>query len=384
MVFVLSSENVVRYLQQRSLCSPDQQLAFPIKPDEYRNFNLIVSFTNNQHYLVKQERFDGDDNTSGTLKYEWILQQFLANFPQLNSIQALIAPVINFEPESSILVVKYLPEYISLDRYYHRLGDYPPGIAATLGINLAQIHRLTFQQQKYLDFLRSSSSHFSSIPNFTAGLTKINPEIFAHIGSNGIKFFKLYQRFPRLHQAVVQLQNSYQSTCLTHNDPKFSNYLIEDKLTSSPKIKLIDWEFMDWGDPAYDLGILISKYLELWLNSLPINSDTDLSLSLSLAACPLEKVQPSLIDLLQNYLITFPTIKSTRPDFVHRVLQFAGLALIKQLQHRVECHLPFGNRDVCTLQVAKSLLCNPEKSIQTIFGVGNLCNNLQNNTARSL
>ena len=370
MVLVLSSENVIQYLEERSLCSPSQQLGSSVTPDEYRNFNLIVNLANAEHYLVKQERFDGDGNLSGCLNSEWILQRLLNNFVELNPVRASIAPIIDFDPENSILVVEYLPEYISLDKFYLRFNNYPSEIAGSLGANLAQIHRLTYQKEEYLGFLANYIDGVAETPPFMAGLAMVTPKIFACICSGGMQFFKLYQRFPRLHQAVVDLDRSYQATCLTHNDPRFSNYLIEEEGSlGKPKIKLIDWEFIQWGDPAYDLGILVSKYLELWLDSLPIDRDTELSLSLSLASCPLAKIQPSLIAVLQNYLAAFPEVTSVRSDFIYRVIQFAGLSLIKHLQIRVERHQPFGNRDICTLQVAKNLLCHPERSIDTIFGL---------------
>lgn len=374
MVFVLSSENVVQYLKERSLCPMERQLASPVKPDEYRNFNLIVSLTNAEHYLVKQERLDGNESL-GCLQYEWLLQRLLDNFPQLAVVRESIAPIINFDAENAILVVKYLPEYISLDKFYARFNDYPTEIAAVLGTNLAQIHRLTYQKDEYLNFLEQQchNYNFRAKPDFMQGLALVSPNIFAYICSNGIQFFKLYQRFPRLHQAVIELYDNYQVTCLTHNDARFSNYLIKDKNSlAHPQIKFIDWEFVDWGDPARDLGMLISKYLGLWLDSLLVNSDRDLNLSFSSAACPLKKIQPSLVAILQSYLATFPEITSARPDFIYRVIQFAGLSLIKRLQHQVECHQPFGNKDICTLQVAKNLLCYPDKAISSIFGLNNL------------
>lgn len=381
MKFVLSSENVVRYLQasyskwqnnDHQSYFFDPQLVTSVTPIEYRNFNLIVNLANENCYLVKQERFNGNGKTSTTLKYEWVLQQYINSFPQLKIIQNAIAPIVYFDPENSILIVKYLPEYISLNKFYRRINHYPPEIAAVVGSNLAQIHRLTFRQSKYQDFLAqySSKSINSKPSNFMGGLDKIGTKIFARICSDGLEFFKLYQRFPSFHQAVVELYENYQATCLTHNDLRLTNYLIKERnLSYKPEIKLIDWEFMSWGDPAGDLGTLIAKYLELWLDSLFVNSDSDLSLSLSLATCPLEKIQPSLTTILKNYLTAFPEITSHRPDFTYRTIQFAGLSILKQLQYRVECHFPFTNNDICSLQVAKSLLCSPERSLASIFGL---------------
>jgi hypothetical protein len=68
------------------------------------------------------------------------------------------------------------------------------------------------------------------------------------------------------------------------------------------------------------------------------------------------------------YCDTFPEIGEQRPDFLKRVVQFAGLALIQQIQAAIQYQKSFGNTGICMLQVAKSLLCHPERSMPTIFG----------------
>ncbi|MEY2858616.1 MAG: hypothetical protein RLZZ74_2929, partial [Cyanobacteriota bacterium] len=82
----------------------------------------------------------------------------------------------------------------------------------------------------------------------------------------------------------------------------------------------------------------------------------------------LEKITPSLEGLLRGYLAVFPKILVDRPDFVGRIVQFAGISIIDRLTYYVEYHYPFDNQALCKLQVAKNLLCNPEKGIETVFG----------------
>ncbi|MGF1591005.1 MAG: phosphotransferase [Pleurocapsa sp.] len=372
MAFILSSENVLAYLTLKGICQPEQQLIEVVESDQYKNFNLIVNVTENDHYLVKQERLTDKDNlTFGNLNYELALHQLIKNFPELEPIQTSTSQVVKFDPENSIIVIRYLPDHLSLAEFYERKQEYPPQIASLLGNNLAQLHRLTLEQTKYREFLiqQTGQNDFGNAPLSLRGLARVGPGIFGNICSNGIDFFKLYQRFPSLHQAVSELHGSYQSVCLTHCDLNFSNYLIEnqDDISAGSQIKLIDWEFLNWGDPAFDLGILVAKYLKLWLNSLFVDSDTELNLALSLALCPLEKVQPSLSALLKGYLAEFPEVLAAIPNFLTRVIQFAGLDLIKSIQHKIEHHRAFNNRDICSLQVAKSLLCQPEESMATIF-----------------
>jgi hypothetical protein len=49
-------------------------------------------------------------------------------------------------------------------------------------------------------------------------------------------------------------------------------------------------------------------------------------------------------------------------------MQFAGLALIESIRAGLHYYEPFGNHEICTLQVAKSLLCAPIAAGESIFG----------------
>jgi hypothetical protein len=132
---------------------------------------------------------------------------------------------------------------------------------------------------------------------------------------------------------------------------------------------LIDWEACSWGDPAFDLGTLLASYLRIWLSSLIVDPTLELAESLSLAMIPLEEIQPSILALIRAYLDAFPMILEYHQDFIVRVIKFAGLALIQQIQNRIECQKSFDNSNLCMLEVAKSLLTMPEQSVLTIFGI---------------
>jgi hypothetical protein len=102
---------------------------------------------------------------------------------------------------------------------------------------------------------------------------------------------------------------------------------------------------------------------------LVISQSLDIQEALRLAIVPLEYLQPSITALIQAYFHKFPEIIEHRSDFLKRTIQFAGLALIQQIQAMIQYQKSFGNTGICMLQVAKSLLCRPEQSISTVFGM---------------
>jgi hypothetical protein len=376
MGLILNSDNVVSFLKEQKICPSDFQLTVPVICKESRNFNLVVQSKDSPSFLVKQNRVDSQGKTSGMIAVEWLVQKLIDDFSDLALIQPLISEVVFFDSSNSILVSVFYDDYIALDEYYETRQTYHPQIAQVIGANLAQVHRSTYQKPDIKDFLGQylNLERAKKPPYFIRKLNNLSPSLFSEICPDGLDFYKLYQRFPSLNQAVLELYNHVQPSCLTHNDLTLDNFIVDPKVDADPidvepaQIKIIDWESIFWGDPATDLGMLVSQYLGEWLDSLIADPNLELNTILSLATCPLETITPSLEGLLKGYLDTFPEILVDRPDFISRIVQFAGIGIIDRLTYYVEYHYPFGNRALCKLQVAKNLLCYPEKGVETIFG----------------
>lgn len=376
MTFLLNSQNVFDYLTRHNLCFQVEKDQIEIELKVAKNFNLLLTLPNNQKLLVKQERHNHEGKASGEFLSEWRIQEFLQRFPELNHLHPSLPQVLHFDVENSIMVFRYLDDYRDLMDFYTKENNFSPEIAIEIGTFLAAIHRHTFNNQEYQDFFSQNSDNprTEQVKNLIRGLERIEPEIFGLVPADGLRFFALYQRYDSLGEALTNLGNAVIPCCLTHNDLKLNNILVHEnwQQPTNSIIRLIDWERSAWGDPAFDLGTLISSYVQLWLGSLVISKSLSLEESLGLAMTPLEKLQPSIATLTQVYLQTFPEILEHRPDFLLRVMQFIGFGLIQGIQGMIQYQKSFGNVGIAMLQVAKSLLCRPEQSMPTIFGASEL------------
>lgn len=375
MSFQLSSQNIFAYLNEHDLCLLKDKDQTKIEFKAAKNFNLLVTLSDNRQLLIKQERYLTEGKNLAEFIQEWHIQKLVKSFPELQQLTNWLPDLLYFNPDDRIIIFNYLSDYQDLADFYTKENLFPPQIAATIGTILATIHQSTLEKQEYREFLQQNSQEIS-IDSFTK-LDRITPEIFGSISVDGIKFFALYQRYDSLGQAISQLTKTFDSCCLVHNDLKLNNILLhlnwEDSIVSSDSsnpsmIRLIDWERCSWGDPAFDLGTLIASYLQLWLSSLVVSKTIAIEESLNMAMIPLALLQPSLSALLAAYLKQFPEILTRHPDFICRVVQFAGLALIGQIQAMIQYQKTFGNTGICMLQVAKSFLCRPGSTIGTIFG----------------
>lgn len=376
MVIRLSKENISSYLNQLNLFEYETQELIQLELKPAKNFNLLAGFSNDRQFLIKQER-PNQQNKVYELLNEWKIHEFLQLFPSLKGVSSSFSQAIHFDVENSVLILNYLDDFRDLADFYAKENIFPPEVAGTIATILSKLHQLTFKKQEYQNFLLpaiENNTHISN-PLSAAALGRIEPEIFGSVPIDALKFFALYQRYPSLGQAITDITDTLQPCCLTHNDLKLNNILLHNdweqlrfKAEQESCIRIIDWERGGWGDPACDLGTLIASYLQIWLSSLVVSEDMEIEESLRLAATPLELIQSSISSMICTYLDTFPEILEHRPDFLKQIVQCTGLALIQQIQASIQYQKTFGNSGICTLQVAKSLLCRPVQSIPTIFG----------------
>jgi thiamine kinase-like enzyme len=369
MTFILNSNNAFDYLLEQGLLDKSQQPPSKIEPVAAKNFNLLLTFTDEHKLLVKQERLNQEGKAAGEFLIEYRIQEFLQQFPELGNYHQFLPEVLHFDVENSIIVFRYLNNYRDLMDFYTKEKSFTKEIATAIGTILAKIHRDTFNHQEYEDFFTKNSVNFNQISHLIRGLERVEPEIFGLVPDDGLKFLALYQRYDSLGQAIAELGQAVQPCCLTHNDLKLNNILLRNNWQDSHNIiRLIDWERSGWGDPAFDLGTIIGNYVQIWLGSLVISNSLSIEESLRLVITPLEMLQPSIGALTKAYLKTFPEIIEHRPDYLQRVVQFAGFALIQQIQAMIQYQKSFNNMGIAMLQVAKSLLSRPVQSIPTIFG----------------
>ena len=388
-MFLLAENNATQYLTEHGFISPeitfnDSNNSAYIESRSSKNFSLFVRVSTQHQFLVKQERMSASRSFKGDLRHEWKVYELVRQFPELTPLHSLISEAIHFDEDCAILVFRYLSEYVDLGEFYEQHHCFSPAIASTLGKTLAHFHRATLDRQDYRTFLEGHAVvKDDHVPDFDRDFRELTPEKLQHLSTDGLNFYRFYQRDRALQKAIANLGDIYEPCCLIHDDLKFDNILLhqdwhtlltstsatDPTIEAATPLRIIDWERWSWGDPTHDVGNIVAQFLKLWLKSLTVNRNIDIQLALQLAATPLEQIQPSLIAFIQAYIAHMPGLLKRFPDFLTRVMQFAGLSLLDRIQARLHYYEPFGNVEICMFQVAGRLLCHPQPSIQTVFGL---------------
>jgi hypothetical protein len=261
MTTILDASNIFEYLSDRNYCTLADQSASKITAIPAKNFNLLISFADDNNLLIKQEPHDCEGEAHGEFLAAWQIQQLVKSFPEFGrKIENSLPELLHFDPENSILIVKYLADYCDLNDYYTQHNHFPIKIAQSIGKLFAIIHSQTFIRTEYQDFLANFSvdkytidlaleSQLQSLvdepqvvktPNLIASisqskgyankvirrLSRITPQVFEEVPLECLQFFKLYQRFPDLARSISDLSDSITPSCLVHNDLKINNILL--------------------------------------------------------------------------------------------------------------------------------------------------------------
>ncbi|NEQ83928.1 MAG: hypothetical protein F6K26_28220 [Moorea sp. SIO2I5] len=379
------------YLIENKICKKKDLQYIKIEIKDSKNGHWLLNLVDGIKLFVKQESAYSIYHSSNMICHEQHIYKLVNYYPNLVNTLSFLPEIVHFDRDNWILVYKSPTDYITLESYYEGFSSinsqktcqfFPTSVAELLGKSLAKLHLETVNfQDEYKNFMKEVKDNncLYQFPYQEYLLDRVGHESLFKFPAEGLRFFDFYQRDNNLIKTVKHLVEHHQRCCLTHNNLQLNKILIprqwEQRLSEYSDqnlLQLIDWERWNWGDPACDLGTAIAGYLLLWLNSIAVHSAIKLEQSLQLATIPLEVIRPSMVAILQTYMQTFSKALEERSDFIKLVIQFAGLALIYKIIENILSHQDFNNQSICILQVAKNLLCQPEKSLKSIFGVTEL------------
>jgi hypothetical protein len=381
-MLLLSYQNVAQYLIDSGVFSEAElsDIHLTSGKNNAKNFSIIAALNNGHHFLIKQERPLFSGNFCYEILNEWQFQRLIENVPKLSSLKPYLREMLYYDSNNLIAVYEYLDNYQEL--YTGILEPrqvFPTAIPTWLGAMLAQIHRTTFNCEEAFAFVTQDGSFWHRKgAAFRLLQDRITPEMLSIAPPDYIRFISLYQRYESLEQAKLEAIATWHPCCVVHNDLNVANILVHQdwegvqatiEACDRSLIKIIDWERCSWGDPVFDVAHLIANYIILWLSSMVIDPAMSMEESINSATITLEDVRPSIIAFTQEYLQHFPEITNYFPEFFKKLIQFIGLSLIIQTQAKIEYHKLLANSDIYALQVAKSLLCRPQSSFSSIFGM---------------
>ena len=373
----LKYKNLFHYLVDAAIYQEDDLEDLKIDLSSHASNWVIELPRNLGNVFVKQTPHHSGLYNDIRIWKELHIYNFLQSDKSLDYVSSLTPELLHFDENNLILIYKCPTDYSSLKNHYKNQEYFPNFLAELVGTTLAKLHSETINSQQCHTFVSELEecklNYQLPYPDYLSDylVSRIEPESLKKTQAFYLRFLAIFQQSEAVIEVVTDLVLNHRHCCLTHNNIQFNNIFIprhwEKLVTETPDsdrslIKLIDWEAYSWGDPACDLGKAILGYFLLWIDSMIVHPAIEIKKSIQLATIPLEVVRPSLVAMTKAYINTYPKILEDYPEFIKRVIQFAGLGLIYQLltEFQLQPEMALSHQNLYFF-IASQLLCKPEK-----------------------
>lgn len=254
----LTAANLVHYLSARGIVSPsdvvDGQFCVIEAGQHNRNFKVLCGVEGG--IFVKQIQAI-DSLAQDFLLKEAQCYRWAQNFP---AWAGSIPVLLDYDQARHSLIFQLLRDSQNLREYYYQTNKFPTPLASLLADALSCYHRLSFDSNE-LD---------AAIPD----LQKRVPWIFSYykksyfppnsLSAGAVQFAETLRGKPALTAHLDRLFQTWRFETLIHADLKWDNCLL-DQSTGQEKLKIIDWELIDFGDRRWDVGSVFQAYLSHWI-----------------------------------------------------------------------------------------------------------------------
>jgi serine/threonine protein kinase len=352
---VLNEAEVILYLLTRNLITPkcvvDGNAAILDTSRRNHNFRVV---SRDGSYLLKQAV--GLDSVE-TISHEASIYQMLSSRRHIPRFHA-------YDAEQHVLILELVRDAETLREQHQRSGRASAHTAEQVADALAALHRVT---DFHGDGNREALTQCSPVPSSHSPDLKT----FRTISSAGLQLIKTVQGQEKLSELLDQLRKEWRPHAFMHGDVRADNFLIPMGGGSGKKrsLKIVDFEYTGFGDPAWDVGSVFAEYLSFWVLSIPIIGGARPDSFLGLASCPLEKVQPSIRSFWRCYAASVGLEKTKSHQMLLLAVRYCGARLLKMAFEMAVASSSASGHLLCLVQVGTNVLLEPAQAAVELLGI---------------
>jgi len=256
---ILSAGNVLAYLSERELVESTAAWAVHASPSRNRNFSAAPQ-RGGPGFFLKQLRVTAPASVE-MMQREATVYWLSLNRPDFAGLQELIPPFVSFDGALKILVLGLVPGSRDLLRHQEELGTLPAALGEELGRALAGLHRGVGREMR-------NDPDRAAFPREVPGIFTAHRggPLVRWLGPGQMRLIDRVRADSVLAPALDRLAATWSFDAFTHGDLKFENCVISSGRDG--RIRVVDWELADFGDPCWDAGCIVQAYLYTCLRPL--------------------------------------------------------------------------------------------------------------------
>ena len=330
-----------------------------------RNQNLKVVRHHGPRYLIKQPG-EGERGTAATLRIEAAFYAHCHSEPDCAEMRTILPGLHSFDEEGGLLVI----ELVEGRPLWGRYGSSPApeflaSSAAPLGEAVATIHR-TFREPSLRAAPWIAAMH--AAPPWIFDAHRPTPDVFANLSPANLHILKLMQKDEAIVAGLDSMRAEWTADTLIHNDLKGDNVLVAPQ-DNQVRVRVVDWEMIQIGDAAWDVGTVLREFLGYWLLSVPLTADLTPEEMLEGSTWPLVNLHPAARTFWQAYRAAAPLDSAGAGAFLDRSLRYAAARIAQSAYELCLTLRQPTNLAIAMLQVASNILADPREASLHLFGI---------------
>jgi aminoglycoside phosphotransferase (APT) family kinase protein len=365
-VLVLTLDNAARWLVGRGLATPadivDGRLAITDAARRNRNFR-VTRARPACGYLVKQSAEAGADRG---VDAEAAFYRFCDRHPAGEPVRAWLPRFVDYAESTSTLVIELLEEATPIWSFWAD-SDAPADRAATagaLGEALASLHTAL-----RLESIGAPPLSLASDCPWILWVHRPRPTFLERVSAANVQAIKILQANPRVTRALDALRQQWSAPTVIHNDIKSDNVLVCRAADGRCDVRLIDWELVQAGDPAWDVG---GVFCDVWVHrvaSVPLDLGKTAEQALEESQHRLSTSFPVVRAFWAAYRKRAMPDKAEWPVVLDRSVRFAAARLIQSAYEIAQDAPVLPNPSVVMLQLAANVLEDPDSAQLHLLGI---------------
>jgi hypothetical protein len=225
---------------------------FLVREVSRRHSNFIVSRQRGDSLFVKHaadDRGEAAQTLQREARFYWLDGQ--GHLPQL---RGLLPRFRDYDPTARTLVLDWIAGSETLADVLRR-GELSADAASALGRALATLQAAAPTASAVYSVFPAKKPWILSL--YRADLERLHP-----ISNGQRELLRQVGQLPVLSGVLDRVLESWRCQTLVHGDLKLDNCLLEASSQGGPPaVRLVDWELVDMGDPAWDVATVIQGWL---------------------------------------------------------------------------------------------------------------------------
>jgi hypothetical protein len=361
------SSDVIEFLLNRGLLSHEaivdgDVLVVNLKR---RHRNYAVLNGKGQSYFVKQ--IDPFQPFSiQTLQKEACLYALSQPGGPFIALSSCLPKFFFYDANQHTLVLEFIQSSQDLVTYQRAQRQLSLHLAAQLGTVLALAH--SGCPVSMLD--HAVQSVFQGQIPWAITFHENEPSSVLNLSPANGQFLDILRRYRKFPETLERLKTEWKRSSLIHGDIKFENVLVlESKEEADNRVKLIDWEICDIGDPCWDVGCVLQAYITWWIASVPFEVGITLEQAVDRAEYPLAAIRPAIKQFWLSYCSALKLDGFGPSSLLQHCVSCAGARMLQTVFESMASSSQLSGVAILLLQVSLNILENPERAIQDLLSL---------------